>query len=288
MLADAIPPGYLGVRGFPLRHYLVHPKARLILCAIPKCGCSTLKRWFCAAIGDTKGAAMGGAIHARCRRRYALHTRPEARRQRLLEECHVVALVRDPAHRLASAYVSKFVLRGPIEFASKPVVEHIRAAGNPRLDRVGTVRTSHATRTMPLCSNVDYERGVSFREFVHFVADTPDHLLNPHWRAQSDFLDGVRIDWLGRSEHLAWSLEQVSARLALTTPLPDEHAPRAARPAQGPCLADLDSGELRSRGVEPGAADLLDNDLRTLIAERFSRDFDLCDRAHTPGTSDGR
>ena len=100
----------LEIRGFPFGHYLANPDSNhpFIVSAIPKCGCSTVKRWLCRTMNDDPSAIPGGAIHKHCRDRYALINFRPKRARKLLESSFTFTILRDPALRLASAYVAKF------------------------------------------------------------------------------------------------------------------------------------------------------------------------------------
>ncbi len=276
------PPGYLGSRGFPRRHWLIGPDARFIACCIPKCACTTLKQWICACLGDERGSRMGGAIHRYCRKRYSLDLRPHDERQRIFASALRFAVVRDPALRLVSAFASKFVARGPLDFASKPVVEFIQLGEYPVCDTHAPVRSAHTQRTLPISSRVDYERGVTFREFVQFLRQTPNELLNAHWRPQTDFLDGYEPHLLLPAEDLHGSLMRVVRELDLPISPPPARPQHARAPGVGRCLADMPSGELRRRGISPTARDLIDADLREQIHERYAGDVVLHAQAEKP------
>ncbi len=281
--ASTTPPaGYLGSQGFPRRHWLVGPDARFVACCIPKCACSTLKRWVCASLGDERGSRMGGAIHRYCRMRYSLDLRPPDEQHRILASALRFAVVRDPLLRLASAFASKFVARGPLEFASKPVVEFIQLGAYPRYDAKAPVRSAHSERNLPISTRVDYARGVSFREFIAFLCQTPSEHLNAHWRPQADFLESFDPHLLLPAEDLHASLARVVRELSLTTPPPPPRPQHARQPGLGSCLADIPSGELRRRGIVPTASDLLDEEICGQIRDRYAPDFALHTRAEKP------
>lgn len=269
----------LEVRGFPFGHYLAHPD--FIVCAIPKCACSTVKRWLCRTMNDDPSAIPGGAIHKHCRDRYALiNLRPKQARKRL-DESPVFTILRDPALRLASAYTAKFVARGPLDFSSKPVVEHVQLNGDIHYDAEAQTAHAHATTTLPISSAVDYNRGITFREFVTYLESTPDEDLNAHWRPQWNFLV-TPMAFTATAEHLAWSLAQISQRLNLAAPIPEDRPQRAQRPAAGPNLADHTAGDLRANNLTPSAADLFDNDLTARVQARYAQDFTLHAKAARP------
>ncbi len=267
-------------RGFPFGHYLAHPE--FILCAIPKCGCSTAKRWLCRAMHDDPSAIQGGAIHKHCRDRYALLNLPPRKARKRLDESPVFTILRDPALRLASAYAAKFVARGPLDFSSKPVIERVQLGESITYDAEAETAHAASTTTLPISTAADYDRGITFREFVAYLEATPDKDLNPHWRPQSNFL-ATPMAFTGTAEHLSWSLAQISDRMNLNTPIPEDRPQRAQQPASGPNLADTPAGDLRAQNLTPGAADLFDNDLQARVQARYAQDFQLHADAARPG-----
>ena len=273
----------LEIRGFPFGHYLANPDSNhpFIVSAIPKCGCSTVKRWLCRTMNDDPSAISGGAIHKHCRDNYALIKLHPERARKLLESSFTFTILRDPALRLASAYVAKFVARGALDFSSKPVVERVQAGESIEYDAEGETAHAESSSTLPISTSVDYDRGISFREFVSYLEQTADEELNHHWRPQANFL-ATPMAFTGTAEQLAWSLAQISQRLSLDTPIPEDRPQRAQQPATGPCLADLPAGELRAKELTPGAADLFDDDLRARVQARYAKDFELHAEAARP------
>jgi hypothetical protein len=84
------------------------------------------------------------------------------------------AILRDPARRLLSAYIEKFVKNrtehANVKFHTSPVVNAVqRAAG---------------------ITDPDYDRGISFSDLVsHIILQQPEK-LDPHWRPQYLYLEG--------------------------------------------------------------------------------------------------
>lgn len=87
------------------------------------------------------------------------------------------AILRDPARRLLSAYIEKFVKNreehGNVKFHTSTVVWAVQAQQG--------------------FSEPDFNRGISFRSFVEQITSMPPEVLDPHWRPQYLYLGAY--DW---------------------------------------------------------------------------------------------
>jgi hypothetical protein len=133
---------------------------------------------------------------------------------------------------------------------------------------------------LKLDSSIDYERGLTFREFVDYLCgESDDMALNPHWRPQHRFIDGLRVDLLGRVETLAADMATLCKRVGLPTPhMPAENrtaygAPGVEAPPEEP--ADALPKTLAAMEALPRTSQLLPDDLRTRLEDRYREDIDL-------------
>ncbi|MBX3363219.1 MAG: sulfotransferase family 2 domain-containing protein [Phycisphaeraceae bacterium] len=267
---------------FPFDHYLASDALGLVVCAIPKCACTTLKHWL---VATTEGAPVppdhAGGIHRYCTARYALASRPPAEAQAVLDRAFRVAILRDPLERIASAYASKFVRIAPPERSSRPVVEAVQI-GSPTdvfHDRLGPIHFGLRSEIGPLCSRVDYNRGITFREFLDYLVRTPDDDLDPHWRPQAAFVRPVTFHILGSIDHIDRVLQKALEHLGIERPVPAARTPHARKPARSRTLADTPAGELRLRSINPTADDLYTPELRLLVRARYQHDVELFNAA---------
>ena len=86
----------------PYSEYLVSFEHRFVCCAIPKNGCTPLKRWFLSVVEP--GVADVEDIHAHCRVHHALCEHPRETIERVMQDFFTFAIVRDPLKRIASAF----------------------------------------------------------------------------------------------------------------------------------------------------------------------------------------
>lgn len=169
-------------------------------------------------------------------------------------------VIRDPFDRLVSAYIEKFVLH-----RNEPRIE----------ETVGPAYRSvfdHEDLTPE-----DFERGISFRDFVDFIVQHDPRDLDSHWQPQAEQLGHIiftHVYEVGNLEALAADLQ---AHVGQEIDLPWMNASREEAemrvPVPGAC--DLLPGAL----VDPARIDLesfLPDDLRGRIAQYFARDVTLC------------
>lgn len=165
-----------------------------------------------------------------------------------------VAVLRDPADRLVSAYVEKFVIRRERKrIATAPVIAAIRGVAEP--------------------GDTDFARGIRFAEFLDYVLAAPGDSLDPHWRAQADsFAHGVWTH-LYAIEHLDLLAADLAAHLGRPVAIGRlNHARAGGRVLPG--AASLWPAELPDpRSLDP--ASFLDDGDRARIEAVFARDATL-------------
>ncbi|MBX3385453.1 MAG: sulfotransferase family 2 domain-containing protein [Phycisphaeraceae bacterium] len=269
---------------FPLADCIADPQGRFVLCAIPKNGCTAIKRWFLSIVEPDKPTDL--EAHRRCRDRYALVLRSPGEQSRLLAESPCIAFLRDPVRRLASAFADKFVRLAPsgcFEGARELMEEVARRRGiDVRFDTTHPVELAGRVVRVPGSSAVDYARGLTFCEFVTVVCSLPNEALDPHWRPQKAFLqphDGSRLT-LAPVQSLAATLNRLAERFGLPAERVNDQAMTADTPSlESPwigALADAPSGTLAAReGGLPGAAALYDRALLQAVQDRYAADWAL-------------
>ena len=246
---------------WPFSTYLAEHSHRVIYCPIPKVACSSLKLWFLRAAGlEIISTTDMHEIVAARQREHGL----------LADERHLrdpgyfkFAFVRNPLHRLVSAYLDK-VVRVEVE------VSPARAA-------IETIQRTKLSRNDPA-------RRVSFREFVEYVVATPDTELDEHFRSQHPFLGDVEWNLLGRVEELERGMARVIAAVGFGAHVPVpriNYLPYESQPASA-CAADWLAPRLRAQTPWPHWRDFYDERLRCLTEERYRRDWELWSQATCP------
>ncbi len=235
---------------WPFSTYLVSPRYRFIYCPIPKNACSSLKVWYLRTQGmDRNDPDWPEDVHEYC----ATHG---MRDPADLERGYFKFIfVRNPWHRLVSGYVQKFLgnYRHP-QSPSRLVVDEVY-------------------RSRGLAP--DYEKSITFREFVDYVEAREDLTLDFHWRSQHLFLGDIAFDFVGRVENLAVDFAKVVERLGT----PELGLAQENRTSYGDqvfgCVADWPATELRALPRTPHYRHFYPDDLRERVARRYARDIEL-------------
>ena len=231
--------------GWPLAQVFVSVPARMLYCPIGKNACTLLKSEMVRSAGLPHADWMARDIHTltdRVRTGAQLSDYPQEEAEAMIRDPDVlkVAVLRDPERRLLSAYMEKFVIGRTVPaniFHTRAVVEAVQAQTG-----------GQAGPEAP-----DFDRGITFRQFIDHVTSVPGRLLDPHWRPQALYLEGIAYDRLYR-------LDQVNDLLALIEERCGIPLERQARNVTG-------SGSGRRGGQ---AMDLWPHDL--MSGARFSHD----------------
>jgi hypothetical protein len=265
---------------FPDHHYFAARGGRVACCAIPKNACTALKYWMLWLDSGPAHGLAHGEVHPLAVARLGLS---RSRLDEMLSQgtCFLFTFVRNPWHRLASAYLDKFVRAPSISAITRVTVESVQLQGQRTRHRRVMAKDPETAQPLSVDPRVDYERGITFEEFVRHVERSPDHALDDHWRPQWQFLAGRRFDSVGRFESFNTDLAAIADRIGAPIPLPE---PPPAFPKLPPEL-DLrrePSGALRRLGAMPTAESLLRGDLVDRIAHRYARDAEQFGYGHGP------
>lgn len=277
-MAKVFRPG--GLATHPFYYYHFSRRLRLILVSICKNACTVQKRWLLEA----EGVSSVGDVHRAAYERFSLLRMPAHEQEAAMASVPIVAFVRDPYLRLASAYRNKLV--GGLSLPSASAIEGVAARRGVRIERDATIPFGSDGSRFASCSRVDYARGVSFREFVEYVAGTPDLELDPHWRSQAWHLGPMirRAQRPNSPQTLLLPVRRLSEVLGTIgrphgLEAPAERAAPRNEPDEAPeALSDVPSGDLRGRGRPPRAEDLFDERLIALVRERFAPDIACWER----------
>ncbi|GJM18743.1 MAG: hypothetical protein DHS20C14_09560 [Phycisphaeraceae bacterium] len=233
--------------------------ADAVFCAIPKNGCKSFKRVFMRATGDAIGLdEFRPGMHVQVAERWSMSNIPKPERAAILDSARTIVFLRDPALRIASAYADK-VARVP-----------------DRADNASMYADVWAHENLPGAPTA--ERGISFSEFVRYLARTACDAMDPHWKPQACYTAGRTFGFVGDVSHMARDLNRMQDWLGIDVGRMPER-PQVARAAGTPGEhADTPAGELLRAGVLPGAESLYTLELTCLIEARYSEDRELFER----------
>jgi hypothetical protein len=236
-------------RWFALHHLYVYPRVGIAYTYIPKNACTSFKKTFGRAQGWLpKG--RGGAHEMKISWWVS-----GLRAYRSADEYIVV--LRDPFDRLLSAYQNRFLTR------DDPASAHAMRTGlGDSLPRGG-------------------ERSdVTFGQFVRYLAATPDHRLNEHWRPQATFLIGTYSRVI-RFDHLDEDTGFLAGR-GLQLKRARGHSTSTLREDVGPGWGHRPAGDLAAlkahRKLLPSATSMYDAEIRESVRHRFAADVALWER----------
>ncbi len=239
-------------RQWPQSEYLVNHRHRFVLCPIPKVASSSLKQWFISTLDATDlPADASGRPHL------ALAEWSRGQDKTNIDGYRFVAFVREPARRLVSAYLQKVVVRWDVpESPGRAVVQQVQR------------RSAH---------KIDYERGITFREFVKAVCERPEAEMDVHWRPQHTFLPSAfpraNIDLLGRVENFEDDLMRINETISLQTTTEFSALRLDYQEDIMIGAADWSAERLRERGAFPAWRSFLDAALVAQICDFYAADY---------------
>lgn len=265
---------------FPLSHCFADPDSGMGIVAIQKNGCTTLKRWFLSMAEPGREFPETADVHFYCRIHHALCNLgdPAVAAERFAK-CFTIAFVRNPISRVASAFIDKFVGPAPDDLfePARDVVEDFARMRGATVthDRVRQLVLTDRTIDVPYSSAVNYQRGITFREFGEYLAAAPDEHLDGHWRSQASFLGWKQPDLVVRAEAMNDVLSEVSGLIGLGVVPETRHSTTFYTKHTGGPHADLPSGDMHRNWVRPRPEYLYDDALRDVVKRRFAADVEL-------------
>lgn len=252
--------------GWPENQYFIARNHRILYCPIGKNACTFLKRAMVKLTDHPQQTVIRQSVHLltdRVKTGLQLSDYGAGQITDFLGDPDLFsfALLRDPERRLLSAYVEKFVKNrtenANLTYHTSPVVNAVQAA-----------QGSEAP---------DYQRGISFRDFVEHVVTQPPERLDPHWRPQYLYLGAYDWTRLYRFEDIDRLLDDLQARSG--TPLGE---PPANRSGSGIGTAMAGADRLLPCDLDEhtmiNAESFLADDLREKIRAFFARDYTLIEQ----------
>ena len=170
-------------------------------------------------------------------------------------------MVRNPWDRLVSAYLNMFI-----------TPHNLRQSTSPGRY---VVREFYAEKKL----DPDFDKAITFRDFVEYVSIREDEKLDGHWQPQCVFLNGNSFDYIGKFEKMDEAFGIIQDSLNIKTELPwanksSQHGQktRIVLP-QGSC-SDLNRAELRQLKSFPKYGSFYTSDLVEMVGNRYREDVD--------------
>jgi tetratricopeptide (TPR) repeat protein len=248
---------------FPEYTYLINHQYRFIYCPIYKVACSSFKKLILKLNEPEKfqeimSGLSGFQFHIYIDRAYSLfrYTAEEASQIWQDEQYFKFVFVRNPWNRLVSAYLNKFMQTSPKPFTLE-VIQSVYERQN---------------------LTPDYERSITFKQFINYLVVTEDELLNGHWKPQYLFLGNNKFDFIGKFETLTQDFQYIKQKLNLELDL--EWANKTEKTENINVLenyADYYPDSLRQLKQMPNYKSFYTPDLVELVRERYRNDVEMFD-----------
>ncbi|MGF1489031.1 MAG: sulfotransferase family protein [Prochloraceae cyanobacterium] len=249
--------------------FIIDRKYNFIYCPIAKVASSSMKR-MAIELSDLKNKTEilklpKESIHA-----YVSHTLTLAANYSYLEAMEILedskyfkfVIVRNPWERLASAYLNKFVWNRDFQ---KPDLtpKYIKKVIQDVYNKQGL--------------EPNYQRSITFREFVDYLCDTEDSKLNGHWCPQYLYLGKMKYDLIGKVENLSQDFEYIKTKLNLEIDLPWTNKTQKKQEHHDRNYSDYRPLQLSELERLPGDRQLYTPDLIELVAQKYRQDIEMFD-----------
>ena len=272
-LKDYFPKTQDNGLGWPHVQLLVSEKHKILYRPIAKNACSSLKRLM-VSIADIKhGQLMIDADIHESIDNYRTGAKlgdldiDYARQIMASAEYFKFVVVRDPFDRLVSAYLEKFVINR-------------KNRDNPR-------HTSSVIAAIQGLSAPDFDRGISFADFVRHVTSQDPEQLDPHWKPQMLYLRDVDYDRIYRMDQLDILRRDLENRIGHTVTLPHRNRSHIGHPRYVPDSAYRLPGELTTP-LRIDKNSFMTSEIMLHIVNYFADDYRLyySDDRNSPGPAD--
>ncbi|WP_293089411.1 sulfotransferase family 2 domain-containing protein [Okeania sp. SIO3B5] len=244
--------------------YILNHQYRFVYCPIPKNASSSFKTLAIQLSNvQNKDEKILRDVHKYAQENFNLAKEGENAYQILNgNDYFKFVVVRNPWKRLVSAYVEKFVNNRIRSFTQMKKIKH-----------KDTITAIYKHKGL----QVDYEKSISFREFLDYLKFTPDEELNVHWKPQYLFLGNNRFDYILKLENIANDFEYLQKKLKISLSLPQRNKTNYVQTSQEKQEKDLDYSVLypsEFKGIKiPSYQEFYTSELVELVKERYREDI---------------
>jgi len=248
--------------GWPLAQVFVSRPARVIYCPIGKNACTFLKSEVARCAGLAHVDHVARDIHfitdtVRTGMQLSDYA-PEEVQEMIADESYLkVALLRDPMDRLLSAYIEKFVRYRTFP----PNIHHTRSVVDP-------VQAAAGMETP------DYDHGITFRDFLGHVTSVDPATLDPHWRPQAHYLQGIAYDRFFRMDQINDLMETLEARSGVALGRQARNVTGSGKGTDAPGAQDLLPAQIEA-GPKLSKSSFFDDGMQRAVESAFASDYSL-------------
>lgn len=265
---------------WPERCYIVNSKYKFVYCPIPKVATTSLNcimyllsddsakddelSQFVLSSQQGKAEGINESVHHLHRYVHENLTLQNSNRwqaNRFINSADYFkfTVVRSPWQRLTSAYLNKFV------DVDKP--SELMLSARTAIEGVYSLKNQSA----------DYQKSITFRQFLNYIVETDDQYLDVHWRPQHTFFRNIDLDFIGKLENLSSDFAYIRERLNIgedmTLPQKNVTTYKNVSNLVDDC-SDLYPSELKKLSSRPIAQFFYTPDLIDLVKSRYKSDFE--------------
>ena len=252
---------------FQKNYYLYIKENNLLYCSIPKNACTSIKAWLQELLGFPTD--INPNIDPNITK-LLLSNYPDEDASEIMHSDNIFkfVIVRNPWNRVVSAFLNKFLsyqqhLYLYMKDHENPCVAEFHANYHEQFvaQVVGTICKDEESKV----------RGISFRDFLEYVVATADSGLDPHWKPQHRFIEGVNIDYVGKFESLEEDFKRIQEVAGNSTKLPFKNITRY-NPASDKLLIDTPCSELIGKTFNHH--NFYDETTVELVNSRYQKDIE--------------
>lgn len=265
---------------WPERSYIVNQEYRFIYCPIPKVASTSLncimyllsdsasqdENLTAFALLSQQNIASGVNDYVHDLHRYihnnlTLENYSRTKSKKIINDSQYFkfTVVRDPWKRLTSAYLNKFV-----DVNSS---EELLLSARTAIEGFYTINGLKP----------DYERSITFRQFLNYIAVTEDQFLDVHWKTQSAFVNNIELNFIAKLETLYDDFEYIKSQINLEKNLilPKQNVTAYAKNKDLEYnYADFYPSQLKKLKRRPNHLSFYTPDLLDLVKWRYKCDFE--------------
>ncbi len=262
----------------PEATFVIDHKYNFIYCPIGKVASSSLKRVMVQLSDlDNKEEILTlpkGFIHAYVDRTLSLssnYSYQEAMEIINDDRYFKFVIVRNPWERLASAYLNRFVSQRNLKQALFAPPKYIKNVIDDVYIRKGL--------------KPNYQKSISFREFIDYICLTKDEKLDGHWCPQYLYLGNTKFNFIGKLENIDRDFKYIQKQLGIEIDLPwknktnriDSNNNDEGKQIGDRYYCDLYPLDLTKLEQYPLSREMYTPDLIELVDRRYKKDIEMFD-----------
>lgn len=248
----------------PAGYYFVNETLKVVYCSIPKNAC-TLFKTMLVENSDLREQfhSSGENIHLFLNQRIKETSAAHLLACLNSDEYFKFVVIRNPFNRIVSGYLDKIAKHTVPEAFAQEVIEQVQTSLN---------------------EPVDIEKSITFSQFVDYLIETPDALLNDHWRPQCNFLGTVNFDLVGQFESLDTTTHALAKQFDMTikTKVSNHITQYRTFDEADPGFCSMYPAQLRRLDGMPVPAQLYSPELKNKISFRYVNDIKTYEKAFGP------